>query len=149
MIELIYNNERIGKGLVDDGLITQQQFEEAVSLHKTRGGFIGKILVEHEWIFEEELLTYFMDKYALPYVPPAQFPINPQSKRFIPREIAEQYLLLPVDHIGYRLTVICPGPLEGALLGSVLEACQGWPVSYFISTISDLADAIANHYTPK
>jgi hypothetical protein len=149
MIEHIYNNDRIGTSLVKDGLISGEQLEEALELYKTKGGFIGQILVDNEWAFEEELLTYFMDRYALPYVPPAQFPINPESKKFIAKEIAEQYLLLPVDHIGYRLTVICPGPLEGAVLGNALEACRGWPVSYFLCNISELTEAIEKHYAAK
>ncbi len=149
MIKLIYSNERIGTSLLRDGLISKDHLEEALRIHQTCGGFLGKILVDNEWIFEEELLSYFVDRYALPYVSPATFPINPDSKKFVPLEIAKEYLLLPVDHIGYRLTVICPGPLEGAVLGNALKACQGWPVSYFVSTISELTEAIEKHYAGK
>lgn len=146
MLESIYSNERTGNSLVKDGLITEDQLKEALEVHQRKGGFLGKILVERGVLAEEEILTYFLEKYAVPYVPPSNFPINPESKKFIPEEIARKYLLLPIDHIGFRLSVICPGPLEGALLGQVLETCQGWPVSYFLSTISEIEEAIEKIY---
>ncbi len=146
MLENIYNNERIGNHLLKDGLVTQDQWKEALEIHGEKGGFLGKILVEKEFLFEEELLSYFLEKYALPYIQPAEFPINTESKKFIKRELATKYLLLPVDHVGIRLSVICPGPLEGALLGNALEACQGCPVTYFLSTISEIETAISDLY---
>lgn len=146
LIKQIYNNERIGKSLVKDGLITEGQLKEALELQKEKGGFLGKILVEKEFLLEEEFLSYFLDRYAVPYIQPATFSINPESKKFISEEVARKYLLLPVDHIGNRLTVICAGPLEGALLGHALEACKGIPVSYFLSTISEIEEAIEKVY---
>jgi len=149
MIEKIYNSERIEKNLLKDGLITEDQFKEASEVLKEKGGFIGKILVEKEFVAEEEMLSYFLEKYAVPYAPPLEFPINPEAKKFLPEEIARKYLLLPVDFIGFRLTVICPGPIEGALLGYVLEACQEWPVSYLLGMMSDLEEAIEKLYGKK
>jgi hypothetical protein len=149
LFEYIYNNERTGQTLIKDGVITEDQLKEALEVQKEQGGFLGKILVEKGILAEEEILSYFLEKYAIPYVPPSQFPINPESKKFIPEEIARKYLLLPVDHIGYRLSVICAGPLEGALLGQLLEACQGWPVSYFLSNIGEIEEAIERMYSGK
>ena len=149
LFEQIYNNEGIGHSLVKDGLISEDQLQEALEVHREKGGFLGKVLVEKEFLAEEEILSYFLEKYAVPYVPPSQFPINPKSKAFISEEVASKYLLLPVDNIGFRLTVICAGPLEGALLGNALEACHGWPVSYFLSNISELEEGIEKMYGKK
>ena len=146
LLEQIYNNERIGNSLVKDGLITEDQLKESLEVQKEQGGFLGKILVEKEFLMEEEMLSYFLERYAIPYIQPSQFPINPESKKFISEEIARKYLLLPVDNIGHRLSVICAGPLEGALLGNILEACNGWPVSYFLSNISEIEEAIEKVY---
>jgi len=143
VFENIYNNERIGSQLVNDGLVTQEQLQEGLRIHGEQGGFLGKILVEKEFLYEEALLSYFLERYALPYVQPDVFPINPESKKFISEDLASKYLLLPVDHIGIRLSVVCPGPLEGALLGNALDACQGCPVTYFLSTISEIETALS------
>lgn len=146
MLENIYNNERIGNSLLKDGLITEDQWKKALELHREKGGFIGKILVEEEFVIEEDLLSYFVEKYGLSYMPPANFPIDPENKKFLSEEIARKYLLLPVDKQGFRLTVICPGPLERALLCHALEVCKGVPVIYFLSTISDIEEAIEKLY---
>lgn len=146
MLELIYNLERIGNSLLKDGLLTEDQWREALEIHKQKGGFIGKILVEKEFLMEEELLSYFLETYGIPYISPAQFPIDTESKRFLSEEIARKYLLLPVANQGFRLTVICPGPLERALLGHALEACKGTPVTYFFSNISEIEEGIEKLY---
>lgn len=147
VFDCIYNSESIGDKLVADGVISREQFKEAYDIQRLQGGFVGKILVEKGMVFEEELLSHFIDKYAISYVQPKDFPINTASKRFIPEELAREYLLLPVDNMGYRLTVICAGPLEGAILGHALEACNGTPVSFFISTISEIERALKEMYS--
>jgi hypothetical protein len=145
----IYNNERIGSTLLKDKLITDDQWNEALEAHKEQGGFIGKILVEKEFLMEEELLSYFLEQYGVPYLPPAQYPINPEAKDFLPEETARKYLLLPVDKEGYRLTVICPGPLERASFAEAFEACKGTPATFFLSTISEIETALDALYTGK
>lgn len=142
----IYNNERIGKTLLKDGLITEQQWKEALDLYADQKGFIGKILVDKGFLMEEELLSYFLEQYGVPYMPVAQVPINPAAKSCLPEEVARKYLLLPVDKQGYRLTVICPGPLERATLAQVLESCKGTPVTYFLSTMSEIEAALEMLY---
>ena len=146
MLETAYHNKRIGNLLLKDGLINQDQWKEALEIHKEKGGFIGKMLVEKEFLAEEELLSYFLEKFGTPYMPPSQFPVNPESKKFIPEDIAKKYLLLPVDHQGYRLVLIAPGPVEVLLLSNALEACKGFPLIYFLSSISDIEKAIEKLY---
>ena len=148
-MEYIYNNERIGKSLLKGGLITEDQLRQALEINKEKGGFLGKVLVEKEFLTEEAMLSHFLEVHAVPYAPPADFPINPQSKKFIAEETARKYLLLPVDHIGFRLTVICPGPLEVGVLGKALEACKGVPVIYFLGMMSDIEVQIEKIYKEK
>lgn len=146
MLEQIYNSERIGGQLVKDGLVTQEQLQIALGLLEKQGGFLGKPLVDNGFVPEEAILSYFLDRYALPYAQLAQFPINRDSLKFVSADVAAKYLLLPVDHIGIRLTVVAPGPMEGAILGKALDACKGCPVTYYLSSISEIETAVAAAY---
>lgn len=50
--------KRIGEMLMDDGIITKEQLEQALDIQKKDGAMLGAILVELAFIDEEILLDY-------------------------------------------------------------------------------------------
>ena len=49
-------NKRLGEMLVDAGVLTEKQIDEAVALQKGSGKRLGAILVEHGFINETQLI---------------------------------------------------------------------------------------------
>ena len=48
----------LGELLVEDGVITQEQLDEALNIQKNEGGLIGIILVNKAYIDEQTLVKY-------------------------------------------------------------------------------------------
>jgi GSPII_E N-terminal domain. len=63
---------RIGSLLVEKGLITEAQLQEALRRQQQRGGKLGQILVEMKAIGEEELLEVLAKQLGVPraVIPP-------------------------------------------------------------------------------
>ena len=58
--------------LLEAGLITKDQFEEALLNRVVYGGKIGSSLIEMGFVTEENLARFLSKKLAVPYVSPEQ-----------------------------------------------------------------------------
>src|SRR5258708_12390307 len=73
---------RIGEMLLEAGILTRQQLEEALNAQLIYGGKLGTNLVEHGF-FTEEFLTSFLSKQC--HVPP----VDPKDLEDIPPQVIE------------------------------------------------------------
>lgn len=138
-------SKRIGESLLREGIIIKSQLKQALEIERQKGGLLGKILVELGYLSEEELTGHFVEKYSCPYLPLANYEMNPEAIKIIPEVVARKYLLLPVDKIGNLLTVATANPLETKVAEAIKELTGCRVVSY-VSTISAIEKAIDIYY---
>jgi len=141
-------NKQLGELLVERGIINQNQLEKAIALQKEKGGLIGEVLVELGFVKEEDIAQALTAQYGFPYLPLANYEINPEIANIVPGRVAQQYLLLPIDKIGNNLTLAMSNPLNMQAIEDVelLSACS---VQVFVSTASDIKKAIEKYYKEK
>ena len=137
--------KRLGELLVEKKLITPQQLEEALRAQESRGGLLGQILVTLGYTTEEAVAQALTAQYGFPYLPLVHYSIDGEVLRLIPENVARQYCLIPVDRIGDTLTIAMADPLNSRAVEdvSLLTRCS---VQVFVSTMSDVIEAIERHY---
>ena len=59
---------RLGDLLLGKGMITEPQLKEGLSESYTSGELLGRIMLRHRWIFEDELARTLAEQLHLPYV---------------------------------------------------------------------------------
>jgi type IV pilus assembly protein PilB len=147
----MYNNEMIGKSLVEAELIDESQLEEALRvLRNKEEAFVGKVLFDLEMLPEEELLGFFIEKWGCPLFPLGEGArVNPESLKLVPKEVAKKNLFLPVDNIGGLVTVCSAGPIETYVMREEikeLKELKGCMVRYQLNLITDIEAAIDKLY---
>jgi type IV pilus assembly protein PilB len=140
--------KQLGELLIEKGIIDQQQLEKALNIQQQKGGLIGEILVELGFAKEVDIAQALTTQYGFPYLPLGNYEINPEIVNIIPRRVAHQYLLIPLDKIGNNLTVAISDPLNTHAIEDV-ELLSGCTVQIFVSTASDIKEAIAKYYKDK
>lgn len=135
----------IGENLLKEGMITEAQLKQALEIEEQREKPLCGILVELNYLSEEELAGYFVEKYGCPYLPLANYEINPEGIKIIPEAVARKHLLFPVDKIGNLLTVATINPLEEKVAEAIKEL-TGCKVVSYVSTISAIKEAINTYY---
>ena len=65
--------------------------------------------------------------------------------KFIPERVARQYRLIPIDKIGDNLTIAMSNPLNSQAIEDI-ETLLGCNVQVFVSTNSDILEAIEKYY---
>ncbi len=138
----------LGKLLVERGLLTPQQLEHGLRIQKEKGGLIGQILVQLGYTSEEAVAQAITAQYGFPYLPLKRYAIDSDLLRLIPENVARQYCLIPVDHIGDTLTIAMADPLNSKAVEDV-EMFTHCSVQVFVSTVSEITEAILSAYGGK
>lgn len=141
-------NKQLGELLLDRGIISQSQLDQALNLQRIKGGLIGEILVEMGFSKEEDIAQSLTAQYGFPYLPLSNYDVNPEITGIVPGRVARQYLLVPIDKIGNNLTLAMSNPLNIQAIEDV-ELLSGCSVQTFVSTSSDIKKAIEKYYKDK
>ncbi|MDD5120664.1 MAG: hypothetical protein PHR84_05080 [Candidatus Omnitrophica bacterium] len=142
------NNKQLGELLLDRGIITQSQLDQALSVQRDKGGLIGEILVDLGFVKEDDIAQSLTAQYGFPYLPLSNYDVNADITNIIPGRVARQYLLVPIDKIGNNLTLAMSNPLNVQAIEDV-ELLSGCSVQTFVSTSSDIKKAIEKYYKDK
>ena len=140
-----YINKKLGEILVEQDLITQSQLNIALELQKEKGGLIGELLVELKFVHEEDIAKTLTAQYGFAYLPLSNYEIDQELIKFIPEHVARQYRLIPIDKIGDNLTIAMSNPLNSQAIEDI-ETLLGCNVQVFVSTNSDILQAIEKYY---
>lgn len=141
-------NKQLGAFLVECGVISQAQLDSALVLQKQKGGLIGEILVDLGFVREENIAQALTAQYGFPYLPLSNYEINIEVLNLIPARVAKQYLLVPIDKLGNNLSLVMSNPLNVQAIEDV-EMLSGCHVQTFVTTATDIKDAIKKHYGDK
>ena len=141
-------NKKLGELLVEKGLITQKQLDEALELQKDKGGLIGEILVGLKYTTEDDIAKMLTTQYGFAYLPLSNYEIDQSLISIIPERVASQYCLIPIDKIGTNLAIAMSNPLNTQAVED-METLTSCSVQTFVSTASDIKQAIARYYKNK
>jgi len=103
---------RIGEILVKEQLVTTQQLQEAVSHQKVTGGKVGPILIELDYVKDEDLTALLSRHYGVPSINLSQFEIDEHVTRVIPPETARKYQVVPLSCAGSTLMIAMTDPTD-------------------------------------
>ncbi len=135
----------LGELLVERGVVTKIQLDQALGLQAKQGGLLGQILVGLGYTTEGDIVQAITTQYGLPYLPLKNYTIDPEVIKLIPENVARQYCLVPVDRIGDTLTIAMADPFNQQAVEDI-ELLHHCAAQIFVSTPTDILDAIERHY---
>ncbi len=138
-------NKQLGEILIERGIITRVQLEEALKAQKENGLLLGEALVTFKYVTEEDIVQALTCQYGFPYLPLSNYEIAPEVLSTLPVNVCKKYCLIPIDKIGKSLTLAMDNPLNLQALEDV-EVVTGCVVQAFVSTTSDIRNAIKRYY---
>ena len=112
--------QKIGEILVSERLVTRKQLEEALKCQVIFGGRLGTNLVEMGIVEELDLLKCLSKQMEMPYVSFEKLmSIPPDVIKLIPKELAEEYKIIPLGLEKRRLTVAMWDPSDLASIDAI------------------------------
>ncbi len=138
--------KKIGEILVESGLITAAQFEEAFKESKDKKGVrLGSVLIKKGYATEVDIAQTLAFQLNIPFVDMATAPVDPAAVNLISEKLAKKYQLLPLYQDGRTLHVAMTDPLNLNAIDDIRFSI-GLDVMPGAATASDIDFAINRYY---
>ena len=102
---------RLGDLLIAAGAITQE-LEEALTIQKQKKERLGDVLIESNIITERQLLEALQMQLGVDFIDLTAISIPLELAKFVPRDIAKKYNVVPVKLVKDELFVAMSDPLN-------------------------------------
>ena len=137
----------LGDILVEQGVITPLELDEALQRQRLTGDFLGRVLVKLELCDEQDVLEALGVQQGMERVDLTKYKIKDDVLRKIPADVARFYNVVPVKmKDGNTLVVALADPLNLGLLDDISQIVGG-PVEGAVSNLADVTAAIKNNYS--
>jgi len=134
--------------MIQAGLITQEDLQQALAEHKRSGDRLGVVLVRMNLATEKQIAKALAFQLGLPFVTLAEHPADPLAVVMIPKEVSLARVCIATSLENNFLTVAMADPLLFSLVQD-LEFQTGCRIAQVVATRSDIIEAILTSYPDK
>ncbi len=104
--------KQLGALLVEAGLLTEEQLDNALMLQTGKNKRLGKILVELGYINEEQIAETISRQLSIPRVDCNSYSPSKELLALVPRETAERKIIFPLEKRDKGIVVAMADPLD-------------------------------------
>ena len=136
---------RVGAAMIERGLITGEQLDQALEMQRNSGGRVGEILVALGALSSFELARVLADHIGVPFTDLRSKPPDPILATFLPEEVARRYDALAIARWNDQLVIAMANPTDLFALDD-LQMVAREPVIAAMAVKEDLRAAIDRAY---
>jgi type IV pilus assembly protein PilB len=137
--------ERLPELLVKRNFITPDQLKKAVDEQKLKGGRLESILVKLGFVKEDDLLSFLSAQYRVPSIKLSKIEINPNVIKLVPASKAKNYLIIPIQRVGPKLTLAMADP-SNILAIDEIKFMTSFNVEPVVASEAEIIEAIKKYY---
>lgn len=117
-------NKRLGEMLVDAGILSEKQIEEAIALQKNSGKRLGTILLENHYINETQLIEVLRIQLGIDFIDLNKTKIDPYMAGAVSKVIAQQYRVVTFRKEKNVILLAMEDPLNFRALETVKQTTK-------------------------
>ena len=133
----------LGQMLIEKGLITEEQLEDALEAQKQTTSRIGELLVDLGSVDEKPMYETLAEQLGCRYLDLSRFAIDKDVAQTITREMAERYECIPIARGDASIRVAMTEPGNVMALDDLRMRCQV-PIEPVLSSRHSITKAIEN-----
>ncbi|MGI9260031.1 MAG: ATPase, T2SS/T4P/T4SS family [Gammaproteobacteria bacterium] len=111
----------LGEMLLAQGLVTEGQVQQALKLQESSGKRLGEIIVEQDWVPEQDVLKALGTQLAVPFVRLRTGLFDPVVAELIDKELAQRLRVLPMFRVRGAIYLATTQPQDIPMLTEVKE----------------------------
>jgi type II secretory ATPase GspE/PulE/Tfp pilus assembly ATPase PilB-like protein len=136
---------RLGESLVEAGLITEVQLDEALKRRLTTGERIGESLVGLGFITERDLLRTLAADADIPFLEPGELVVDPMVVAHVSPVVARSHQIIPLRMEAKALLVAMGNPFDVGVIRS-LERSTGKHIRVAAADPADIMQLVETVY---
>ena len=87
----------LGTMLLEEGLLSREQLDQAIETQQTSGVPLGRVLVEEGFVLEADLVRTLATQIGIEYVDLSEEQIDPAAVATVPEYLQDRYTVLPLE----------------------------------------------------
>lgn len=136
--------KKLGELLVEQGLLTEQQIQDALRLQHQTGMLFGEVLVQSKIISEDKIVAVLISQFGIPYIKPSQYKIPKELLEIFEPQMMRRFQFVPLDSIGNVLVIAIAGMLSEDILREI-ESQTGCSLQVFLTRMSEITAVLAEN----
>jgi type IV pilus assembly protein PilB len=142
------SEHRLGELLIRENLITLVQLKDADETRRKTGEKLGYTLTKLGFIGERDLTSFLSKQYGVPSINLNEFEIDAEVIKLVPREMAQQHQVIPVQRAGNALIVAMADPSNLHAIDDV-KFLTGYNIEPVVASEEAIRNAIERYYAQK
>jgi type IV pilus assembly protein PilB len=136
---------KLGEMLIKARLISQDQLNKALEAQKVNGGKLGYNLVKMGYVREDDITQLLSQQYGVPAINLRDIQVDETVIKLIPSEVAQKYLIMPIQRTGATLTISMVDPTNVFAMDDI-KFMTGYNVEPVVASEVAIKDAIDKYY---
>jgi len=136
--------KKLAEILVEEGLLRDEQVQEAFKRQRATGELLGEALVALSYCTEMDIARAMVRQFGLPYLDASKYRIAKEALETIPAELMWQNQFIVLDKIGKAMLLAVSGVLPGDVFEK-LEKVSGSQLFLYVSTGAQVGEALKKH----
>jgi type IV pilus assembly protein PilB len=133
--------KQLGQILIEQGLIDDEQLEQALEEHRKTPKSLGRVLIDLGLIKESDLVRALAEQVGLEFVDLADYPVDAALTTLLPDSLARRYRAIPIGERDGKLLVAMSDPANVYALDDI-RTITGRDVQPMVATAADVEQAI-------
>ena len=134
--------KRLGELLVEKGLLSPVQVEEALLLQRSSGELLGAILLRKAWISEEQLLSTLSEQFGIPRVRLESEQVDWAVAGQFSLSLFGKQTCFPLRQEEKSVIVAISDPLDAWTVSALEKEARGRRVDLVLASSNEIAAAI-------
>ena len=135
----------LGELLVRENIINIEQLEAARKDQKSNGGRLTSTIVRMGYVKESDLTEFLSQQYGYQSIDFANFEIDPEVIKIVPRNICEKHNVIPISKVDKTLVVAFSDP-SNAYVRDDLALLTRCKIEVVVASEASIASAIDRYY---
>ena len=145
----IYTNKvRVGRILLLDGAITEEQLKEALKRQREEGGRLGANLIDLGYVNEEQLIKALEKNLSVKGVVLSDYPLDDEVLNLISPDIARAYECIPIEKKGKVLYLAMTNPNDVQAQEDI-RFRTGYDIRPLVASEKSIKSVLKEHYETK
>lgn len=129
--------KKLGEILVEQGLLTPEQVQDALRMQHQTGLMFGETLVQNKLITEDKIVAVLVSQFGIPYVKPVNYKIPKELLEIFEPAVMRKFQFVPMDSIGNVLVIAIAGLLSEDVFKEI-ETQTGCSLQVFLTKMSEI-----------
>ncbi|MGF1698169.1 GspE/PulE family protein [Vibrio kyushuensis] len=138
--------KRLGDLLVEEGIVTESQIEQALAAQKSTGRKMGAMLIELGFLSEHQMLTFLSQQLALPLIDVSRANIDVDAVQLLPEVHARRLRALVISRNGDTVRIAMSDPADLFAQEALLGQLSKFSLEFVIAPESQLVDGFDRYY---